>query len=161
MPSSRGSSWLRGQTRISYIYLRWQVGSLPLAPPGKPTFWSSLWHLNMDHLIPVSSWSQILLSVKGTELFSLKWRGAVAFHLSCFLLFCSLHHLSSHSGTELLLLGSPSKAWQILLLYVLLGHPNGPGQPAEDESRDRTPGWSIFSWVQYLRLAPTPEAKPL
>ena len=29
MPSSRGSSQLKDQTRISYIYLRWQAGSLP------------------------------------------------------------------------------------------------------------------------------------
>ena len=154
MPSSRRSSWLRDLNHISYIYLHWQVGSLPLEPPGKPTFWSSLWHLNMDHLIPVSSWSQILLSVKGTGLLSLRWPGAVVFHLSCFILFCSLHHLSNHNGTRPLLLDSPNKAWQTLLLYVLLENPNGPGQPAEDESRDRIPGWSIFSWVQCLRLAP-------
>jgi len=38
MPSSRGSSQLRDQTCVSYIYLHWQAGSLPLAPPGKP--WS-------------------------------------------------------------------------------------------------------------------------
>ena len=37
MPSSRGSSWPRDQTHISYIYLYWQVSSLPLAPPGKAT----------------------------------------------------------------------------------------------------------------------------
>ena len=36
MPSSRGSSWPRDQTRVSYIHLHWQVGFLPLAPPGKP-----------------------------------------------------------------------------------------------------------------------------
>ena len=34
--SSRGSSQPKHQTHISYIYLHWQVGSLPLAPPGKP-----------------------------------------------------------------------------------------------------------------------------
>ena len=34
--SSRGSSQPKDQTHISYIYLHWQVGSLPLAPPGKP-----------------------------------------------------------------------------------------------------------------------------
>ena len=37
MPSSRGSSRPRDRTCISYIYLRWKVGSLLLAPPGKPT----------------------------------------------------------------------------------------------------------------------------
>ena len=48
MPFSRGSSWPRDRTRISYIFptqgsnlhllhlLNWQVGPLPLAPPGKP-----------------------------------------------------------------------------------------------------------------------------
>ena len=33
MPSSRGSSWPRGWTRISYV-LHWQEGSLPLVLPG-------------------------------------------------------------------------------------------------------------------------------
>ena len=36
MSSSRGSSQPRDQTHVCYISLRWQVGSLPLAPPGKP-----------------------------------------------------------------------------------------------------------------------------
>ena len=36
MPSSRGSSWPRDQTYVSHVYLHWQVGSLPLAPTGKP-----------------------------------------------------------------------------------------------------------------------------
>ena len=35
MPSSRGSSQPRAQTRISCLQ-RWQVGSFPLVPPGKP-----------------------------------------------------------------------------------------------------------------------------
>ena len=35
-PSSRGSSRPRGQTRVSCL-LHWQVSSLPLALPGKPT----------------------------------------------------------------------------------------------------------------------------
>ena len=35
--SSRGSSLPRNQTHVSYIYLRWGAGSLPLAPIGKPT----------------------------------------------------------------------------------------------------------------------------
>ena len=33
----RGSSQSRDRTRVSYVYLYWQAGSLPLAPPGKPT----------------------------------------------------------------------------------------------------------------------------
>ena len=36
MPSSRGSSRPRDQTHVSYVYLYWQAGSLPLAPLGKP-----------------------------------------------------------------------------------------------------------------------------
>ena len=35
VPSSRESSWPREWTRISYVYLQWQVDSSPLAPPGK------------------------------------------------------------------------------------------------------------------------------
>ena len=38
MPSSRGSTWSRDWTRVSLCLLHWQVGSLPLAPPGKPIF---------------------------------------------------------------------------------------------------------------------------
>ena len=34
MPSSRGSSPPRDWTCISYVYLHWQAGSLPLVPPG-------------------------------------------------------------------------------------------------------------------------------
>ena len=37
MPSSRGSSWLRDRICVSFICLHWQAGSLPQAPPGKPT----------------------------------------------------------------------------------------------------------------------------
>ena len=43
MPSSRGSSWPRDQTCIYYTYLHWQVGSLPLAPPGKPQIRYTCW----------------------------------------------------------------------------------------------------------------------
>ena len=37
MPFSRESSPTRDRTCISYCLLRWQAGSLPLAPPGKST----------------------------------------------------------------------------------------------------------------------------
>ena len=33
---SRGSSRPKEQSRVCYIYLYWQAGSLPLGPPGKP-----------------------------------------------------------------------------------------------------------------------------
>ena len=36
MPSSRGSSQPRDQIQVSLSLLHWQVGSLLLAPPGKP-----------------------------------------------------------------------------------------------------------------------------
>ena len=41
MPSSRGSSGLRDQTCISLCLLNWQVGSLPLVPPGKSYNWGN------------------------------------------------------------------------------------------------------------------------
>ena len=34
VPFSRGCSQSRDQTHVSYVYLHWQAGSLPLAPPG-------------------------------------------------------------------------------------------------------------------------------
>ena len=37
VPSSQGSSQSRDQTCISYVYLHWHVGSLPLASTGKPS----------------------------------------------------------------------------------------------------------------------------
>ena len=36
MPSSRESSQPKDQTHVSYVYLHWPVGSLPLVLPGKP-----------------------------------------------------------------------------------------------------------------------------
>ena len=36
MPSSRGSSWSRDWTQVSYVSCIRQAGSLPLAPSGKP-----------------------------------------------------------------------------------------------------------------------------
>ena len=37
MPSASGSSRPRDRTCVSYVYLHWQAGSLPLASPGKLT----------------------------------------------------------------------------------------------------------------------------
>ena len=34
---SRGSPQTRARTRVCYVYLHWQAGSLPLVPPGKPS----------------------------------------------------------------------------------------------------------------------------
>ena len=50
MPSSRGSSRPRDRTCVSYVYLHWQEGSLPLAPTGKPL--SILLPLQMDSPSP-------------------------------------------------------------------------------------------------------------
>ena len=36
-PSFRASSQPRNQTLVFYVYLHWQVGSLPLTPRGKPS----------------------------------------------------------------------------------------------------------------------------
>ena len=36
MHSSKGSSESRDQIHVSYVSMYWQVGSLPLASPGKP-----------------------------------------------------------------------------------------------------------------------------
>ena len=41
MPSSRGSSQLRDQTRVFLGLLHWQVGSLLPAPPGSPCIYVS------------------------------------------------------------------------------------------------------------------------
>ena len=35
VPSSRRSSWPKGWTHVSYIYLHWQMHSFPFRPPGK------------------------------------------------------------------------------------------------------------------------------
>ena len=43
IPSSKGSSQARDRTHISCICLHWQVGSLPLMPPGKPRYSLSSW----------------------------------------------------------------------------------------------------------------------
>ena len=40
-PSSRGSSWPRDRTCISYVSCTWEMASLPIAPPGKPIYETS------------------------------------------------------------------------------------------------------------------------
>ena len=52
MPSSRGSSRPKDQTQVSYTYLHWQAGSLPLAPPGK-FIW--VW-MNVNDMCPSLWW---------------------------------------------------------------------------------------------------------
>ena len=59
MPSSSRSSRPRDQTRISLHLLHWQVGSLPLVPPGKPLLLSYMltfhWPKKVTWLSLVSS----------------------------------------------------------------------------------------------------------
>ena len=43
MPSFRGSSQIRGRTQVSYVYLLWQVSSLPLVPPMYILIYSQRW----------------------------------------------------------------------------------------------------------------------
>ena len=55
-PSSKRSSQLRDQTCVSSIYLHWPVGSLPLAPPGKPFIYKVFFNLStLFYIIPFSS----------------------------------------------------------------------------------------------------------
>ena len=49
-PFSRGSSWPRDWTCVSYVCLYWQAGSSPLAPPGKPTMRNWSYRLGSDLL---------------------------------------------------------------------------------------------------------------
>ena len=53
-PSFRGSSQPRGQTHVSYVYLHWQVGSLPVAATGNPfsrsIMFDSLWPMDYSEL---------------------------------------------------------------------------------------------------------------
>ena len=56
MSSSRGLSWPRGSNLHLLCLLHWLVGSLPLVPPGKPTYtsvtksnaWEILWNQDWD-----------------------------------------------------------------------------------------------------------------
>ena len=47
MPASRGSSPPRDRTLVSYVYLRWQAFSLPLAPPGEPHYRHTLFYCTL------------------------------------------------------------------------------------------------------------------
>ena len=85
MPSSRGSSQLRDQTWISYIYLHWQVGSLPLVPPGKSlkSTYFQLYHL----------YRQLCSQFLWFPLYLLGWILQTTFSwLSCLLFFSSFRN---------------------------------------------------------------------
>ena len=84
MSSSRGSSQPRDWTPISYVYLRWQVGSLPLVPPGKPMGYIYIYiqwnisHKNNKILTCVATWMGLVLSelsqTKKYYMISLIWK---------------------------------------------------------------------------------------
>ena len=63
MPSSRGSSPPRDRTCASYVYVHWQVGSLPLGPPGTVQI-----HREVSYKY-VFGWRQIMFT------YILSWQG--------------------------------------------------------------------------------------
>ena len=77
MPFSRGSSQPRDQTQVSLCLLHWQVGSLPLAPSGKPIIPNGLYHIELflrvsiidrfspNHLSSQYGISQLSLYIRG------------------------------------------------------------------------------------------------
>ena len=60
--SFRGSSGPRDQPQVSYCLLDWQVGSLPLAPPGKPLLECSLMLLHFSYEPSPMLWQETLFS---------------------------------------------------------------------------------------------------
>ena len=73
MLSSRGSSWPRNRTRVSYIScqfvtcLNWQVGSLSLAPPGKPFFSFYMLQISTKLQWQVSGFSYLQIPFTSTD----------------------------------------------------------------------------------------------
>ena len=73
MPSSRGSSRPRDGTWISYVSCidRWAL-SLPLAPPGKPTYSRSVYSLLEKHTTAytqrISNWGKSTISMELPQL---------------------------------------------------------------------------------------------
>ena len=55
MTSSRGSSLTQGSKPGLLCLLHWQVGSLPLAPPGKPYIHVNVYHNIATIIVPNSS----------------------------------------------------------------------------------------------------------
>ena len=55
MPSSRGSSWCRDRTLVSYVSCLGRHVSLPLMPPAYLHFASSIWNFRLSFVIIISS----------------------------------------------------------------------------------------------------------
>ena len=72
MPSSKGSSWPRDQTRVSYVYLHWQVGSLPLTPSKKSPISFTPTHFLHSTSVQFSS----VQSLSRVQLFATPWTTA-------------------------------------------------------------------------------------
>ena len=66
MPSSRGSSWTWGANLCLLFPLHWQMGSLPLASPGKPLLPSSI----QKECIPVT---HLPMSIRRCSRFAKSW----------------------------------------------------------------------------------------
>ena len=66
VPFSRGSSWPRDRTCVSYVYLHWQTRSLPLVPPKKPVIECKKILLGILQRWPWTSFSQALLCGQGS-----------------------------------------------------------------------------------------------
>ena len=68
MPSSRGSSWPRYQTRISCL-LYWQVGFLPLVALGKPSmeYYSAIKRMKSCHLQQHMEWCRGIMISEMSE----------------------------------------------------------------------------------------------
>ena len=157
LASSRGSSWTRDRTRVSLCLLHWQVGSLPLAPPGKPSFqiqivlnhsssvllhvfhlpWGTLCHLTSPFMLPLSL------------VHFVDWLFCYAINKTGRLMLQSLYFSMEFASSMYLYVSSPHFLWgfaQILpspLPYLILHPPSGILL---------TPSWSILSIALNTRL---------
>ena len=108
--ASMGSSWPRDQARVSCL-LHWQVGSLPLVPPGKPV---PIWAVTKCY--PV--YSHNIKSVPSHFLCHYLFQSLIIFQVNCchILLICFLVFSLSPFQSILLTVVSwlPNTSWIIL-----------------------------------------------
>ena len=62
MTSSREFSWPRDWAHVSLSLLHWQAGSLPLAPPGKPFVYISMYINIYDNSLYIYAFSSVQFS---------------------------------------------------------------------------------------------------
>ena len=106
---SQGSSWPRDRTCVSCI-LHWQVDSLPLAPPGKPT-----WHQNMWNKSHGTSMSHSI-----TGFLSLRRLGQVWVDLGCIFIKQWSHLYYKTSGFQIFFyLLNPLFTWNFIKKFTL------------------------------------------